>query len=258
MGLLGSIFKGVVGAATGGIGGAVLGVAGDILGGMGGGGSKGASSGSASGTQTQQTQLRDWNPAEQAAYENAMAGLASAGKVPTPEEQAALRERIFNANYQPAAQAIQQGLATTQAQGYANAARRGAGSNSATVTGGKIQEARAATALGNAAQEATLAAESTAMAQEQIRQQAATNYIQQMNALWDARLKGSKVVSTNSSTSSAASSEGERSLGERILGGIGSAIGNKDSYLNTSILGKKKTTAGSLPSGGRSLPAGMY
>lgn len=243
MGLLGSI----LGAATsiipgGGLIKGALGLAGDVLGGMGGSNSA-TSSGSTSGVNTQTTELRAWTPAEQTALDNAMAGLAQSGVPMTPEIEAALRERIFQANYQPAAQAINQGLQTGQATDYANAARRGAGASSATVTGGKIQEARAATALGTAAQNATISAENAYLAEEQNRRAAATSYIDTMNSLWSNRLHGSKIVNTSSGTSTSTGTEGGGSLTEQVLGGLGSALGNKDSFLNTSILGRKKSAA---------------
>lgn len=237
MGFFGSLIKGVVGAATGGVGNAVLGLAGDVLGGMSGSKKSSTTTGS-----TQSTQLRDWTPEEQAAYSQAMAGLASAGQPMTAANEAALRDKIYQANYQPAAQAIQTGLATAQANDYASAARRGAANSSATVGQGATNNATAARELGLASQNATIAAENAKIQEEQQRQQAAANYVATINALWTQRLNGSSIVNTGTSTAN----DGGGSTLENILGGIGSAIGNKDSWLNQNVLGKKKSS----PSGG--------
>ena len=248
MGLFSSIIKGVVGAATGGVGGAVLGLAGDLLGGAGGGSSGSASgSGTTSGSSTQQTIMRDWSPAEQTAYNQAMAGLAQSGQPVTPEAEAAIRKRIYDANFLPAQQQIQQGLANSAAQNYSLAARRGAGQTSAAVARGGTDAAMAAREIGLASQNATIAAENQVMAQEQLRMQNVQNYIQQMNALWDARIKGSKIVTTNTGTSS--QTQQQSTDGGGLLGGIGYALGNKDSWLNQNVLNRKKAVSSPSSSG---------
>lgn len=228
---LGKLVKGAVGLATGGVGGAVLGIAGDLLAG-GGGGQKQTASGS--GTSTQQTMLRDWTPAEQSVYEQAMAGLAASGQPITPEAEAEIRQRIYNANFLPQKQAIEQGLATSAAQNYSLAARRGAGQTSAAAASGATDAAVAARETGLAAQNATISAENQLMAEKQLRMQNVQSYLAQVNALWDARLKGSKVVTTNSSSQSA------EQPGGGVGGAIGYALGNKDSWLNKNVFNKPK------------------
>jgi hypothetical protein len=94
--------------------------------------------------------------------------------------------------------------------------------------------------VGLASQNATISAENQLMAQQQQQMQASQNYIQTMNALWDQRTKGSKIVTTNSSTTSAS----EQSPGGGLLGGLGYALGNKDSWLNKNVLGKKPMGGG--------------
>lgn len=239
MSFLGGLIKGAVGLATGGVGGAVMGLAGDLLGGAG-GGSQQSGSQSQSGTSTQQMQLRDWSGKEEALYNQAAAGLAASGQPMTPAAEAAIRKRIYDANFLPQQDAIQEGLATAGANRYSQAARRGAGQSSATVAGSATDDARAARELGLASQNATIAAENQVMAQQQQQMQASQNYIQTMNALWDQRTKGSKIVTSNSSTSSAS----EQSPGGGIWGGVGAMLGNKDSWLNTNVLNKKKPSGG--------------
>lgn len=239
MSFLGGLIKGAVGLATGGVGGAVLGLAGDLLGGAGGGSSsKGVSSSGSTNTQTQQTQLRDWTQTEQSLYDQAAAGLAASGQPMTPEAAAAIRERIQQANFLPQKQAIEEGLATAGATRYSQAARRGAGQSSATVAGSATDDARAARELGLAAQNATIAAENQVLAQQQMQLQASQNYIQTMNALWDQRTKGSKIVQTSSSEGRQTREESQPGGG--LLGGIGYALGNKDSWLNQNVLNKPK------------------
>ncbi len=235
MGFLGGLIKGAVGLATGGVGGAVLGLAGDLLGGAGGGGSQSGSQ-SGSSTSTQQMQLRDWSAQEQSLYNQAAAGLAASGQPMTPEAEAAIRKRIYDANFQPQQQAIQEGLATAGANRYSQAARRGAGQSSATVAGSATDDARAAREVGLASQNATISAENQVLAQQQAQIQASQSYVQTMNALWDQRTKGSKIVTSNTSTASA----NESKDGGGIWGGIGYALGNKDSWLNKNVLGKAK------------------
>ncbi|MBM3495940.1 MAG: hypothetical protein FJX72_16695 [Armatimonadetes bacterium] len=245
-GFLGGLLKGVVkgvtglaGLATGGVGSTILGIAGDVLSGAGGGGKqKTSSSTGTSGTTTQQTMLRDWTATEQGLYDQAAAGLAAAGQPMTPEAAAAIRERIYQANFLPQRQAIEEGLATAGANRYSQAARRGAGQSSATVAGSATDEARAARELGLASQNATIAAENQVLAQQQAAIAASQSYVQTMNALWDQRLKGSKIV--QSSTSSGHSSSETRQPGGGLLGGIGAALGNKDSWLNKNVLGSGK------------------
>lgn len=245
MGFFGSLIKGVTGLATGGVGGAVLGLAGDLLGGAGGGAKQSTSTG-ATGTTTQQTMLRDWTAQEQSLYDQAAAGLAASGQQMTPEAAAQIRERIYQANFLPQQQAIQEGLATAGANRYSQAARRGAGQSSATVAGSATDEARAAREVGLASQNATIAAENQVLAQQQMQQQAAQSYVQTMNALWDQRLRGSKIVSTNASTGSSNTEQ----PGGGLLGGLGYALGNKDSWLNQNVLGKlgQKKSASPLTS----------
>ena len=239
MSFLGGLIKGAVGLATGGVGGAVMGLAGDLLGGAG-GGAKQSGSQSQSGTSTQQMQLRDWSSQEQALYNQAAAGLAASGQPMTPAAEAAIRKRIYDANFLPQQQAIQEGLATAGANRYSQAARRGAGQSSATVAGSATDDARAARELGLASQNATISAENQLLAQQQQQIQASQSYIQTMNALWDQRTKGSKIVQT---TSSSGSSEAKQP-GGGLLGGLGYALGNKDSWLNTNVLNKKKPSGG--------------
>lgn len=239
MSFLGGLIKGAVGLATGGVGGAVLGLAGDLLGGAG-GGAKQSGSQSQFGASSQQMQLRDWSSQEQALYNQAAAGLAASGQPMTPAAEAAIRKRIYDANFLPQKQAIEEGLATAGANRYSQAARRGAGQSSATVAGSATDEARAARELGLASQNATISAENQVMAQQQMQQQASQSYIQTMNALWDQRTKGSKIVTSNSSTGSAS----EQSPGGGIWGGLGYALGNKDSWLNTNVLNKAKPSGG--------------
>lgn len=234
---LGKLVKGAVGLATGGVGNAVLGVAGDLLAG-GGGGQKqsGSSSTGASGTSTQQTMLRDWSPEERAVYEQAMAGMAASGQPMTPAAEAEIRKRIYDANFLPAQQAIQQNLATGAAQNYSLAARRGGGQTSAVQGQGATDVATAGRLTGEASQNATIAAENQLLAEKQMQMQNTQNYLSQINAMWDARLKGSKVVTSNSSSGYSTS---ESSIpGGGIGGAIGYALGNKDSWLNKNVLGK--------------------
>lgn len=243
MGFLGGLIKGAVGLATGGVGGAVLGLAGDLLGGAGGGGSQSGSQ-SGSSTSTQQMQLRDWSAQEQSLYNQAAAGLAASGQPMTPEAEAAIRKRIYDANFQPQQQAIQEGLATAGANRYSQAARRGAGQSSATVAGSATDDARAARELGLASQNATISAENQVLAQQQAQIQASQSYVQTMNALWDQRTKGSKIVTSNSSTGSSE----QKQPGGGLWGGIGAALGNKDSWLNQNVLNKPKIpTSGGNP-----------
>jgi hypothetical protein len=231
MSFLGGLIKGAVGLATGGVGSAVLGLAGDLLGGAGGGQSQTASQ-SGSSTSTQETQLRDFSAKEQSLYNQAAAGLAASGQPMTPAAEAAIRKRIYDANFLPQQQAIENGLATAGANRYSQAARRGAGQSSATVAGSATDAAVAAREVGLASQNATIAAETQL--------QASQSYIQTMNALWDQRTKGSKIVTTNSSNASSS----QQSPGGGLLGGIGYALGNKDSWLNKNVL-KKQPTWGS-------------
>lgn len=250
MSFLGGLIKGAVGLATGGTGGAILGLAGDLLGGAG-GGQKQTGATSSSGMTTQQTMLRDWTGKEQALYDQAAAGLAAAGQPMTPEAAAQIRERIYQANFLPQQDAIKEGLATAGATRYSQAARRGAGQSSATVAGSATDDARAARELGLASQNATIAAENQALAQQQMNIAASQSYVQTMNALWDQRLKGSKIVTSN--TSSGTSSA--ESPGGGLLGGIGYALGNKDSWLNKNVLNKPKTPTFNPSDPGRYGPA---
>jgi hypothetical protein len=242
MSFLGGLIKGAVGLATGGVGSAVLGLAGDLLGGAGGGQSQTGSQ-SGGGTSTQQTQMRDWSATEESLYNQAAAGLAASGQPMTPAAEAAIRKRIYDANFLPQKQAIEDGLATAGANNYSQAARRGAGQSSATVAGSATDAARAAREVGLASQNATISAENQVLAQQQ-QVQASQSYVQTMNALWDQRTKGSKIVTTNSSNASSS----QQSPGGGLLGGIGYALGNKDSWLNKNVLGKKKSPV--LGSGG--------
>jgi hypothetical protein len=239
MSFLGGLIKGAVGLATGGVGSAVLGLAGDLLGGAGGGQSQTASQ-SSGGSSTQQMQLRDFTATEESLYNQAAAGLAASGQPMTPAAEAAIRKRIYDANFLPQQQAIENGLATAGANRYSQAARRGAGQSSATVAGSATDAAVAAREVGLASQNATIAAENQLLAQQQAQLQASQSYIQTMNALWDQRTKGSKIVTTNSSNASSS----QQSPGGGLLGGIGYALGNKDSWLNKNVL-KKQPTWGS-------------
>lgn len=258
MSFLGTIFKAATSVIPGGslVKGA-LGLAGDIIGGSG-GGTKASSSGSQSQSTTQQTQLRDWTPQEQIAYNNAMAGLAAAGQPMTPEAEAAMRDKIYQANYNPAATAIKSGLETAQADTYANAARRGASQTSTTGAASATNDAVAARELGLASSNATIAAENAFLAEQQRQQQAAAQHVATLNSLWSARLQGSKIVNSSSGSTSANESSGGGSFGERLAQGVGYALGNKDSYLNTSIFGSKsKSTDSAAKSTGKKTTGGL-
>lgn len=240
MGFFGSLLKGVAGAATGFLSGGPAGaVAGGIAGLASGGGGTTSSGSTANNSTMQYTELRPFTAQEQSLYDQAVANIQSAGKPLTDLEKQQLRERIFQASYQPQATAINQSFNTAQAQGYANAARRGAGFNSATNEASGTREAQRASTLGQAANQATLNAEQMIAQEQEQRRLATASALDQLNTVWNQRLAGSKIINTGSSRSTGTSTQPD-SFWQTAAAGVGAALTDKDSWWN-----KRKTTGGS-------------
>lgn len=248
MGFFGSLLKGVTGAATGLLSGGPVGaIAGGIAGLASGGGGTTSSSGSGTTASSQYTELRPFTAAEQSMYDQAVANIQSSGKPLTDLEKQQLRERIFQASYQPQATAINQSFDTAQAQGYANAARRGAGFNSATNEASATREASRAQTLGQAANQATLNAEQMIAQEQEQRRLAVASALDQLNTVWNQRLSGSKIVNTGS-TSQTQNTTQPDSFWQTAAGAVGQAITDKDSWWNK----RKKSTTGTKTAGGGS------
>ncbi len=251
MGFFGSLIKGVAGAATGFLSGGPVGAVAGGIAGLASSGDSSSASGSGTSSSSQYTELRPFTPQEQSLYDQAVANIQSAGKPLTDLEKQQLRERIFNASYQPQATAINQSYDTAQAQGYANAARRGAGFNSATNEASGTREAARAQTLGQAANQATLNAEQMIAQEQEQRRLAAASALDQLNTVWNQRLSGSKIINTGS-TSSSQTNTGADSFWQTVASGVGQAITDKDSWWN-----KRKTTGGSTGSSGKTTGGGL-
>ena len=241
-----NLFKAIGGAATGFLAGGPIGaVAGGVAGGFSSPDSA-TNSSRANQTQTEYTQLREFTPQEQSVYDQAIGNLQASGKPLTEQEKQALRERIFAASYNPQAQAIEQGYATAGATDYANAARRGGGFNSASADRADLRTASKSRELGRAADSATLTAENQILQEQENRRMASASALDQMNAMWDARLKGSKIVRTGGSASESTVT-GQDNFWQTAAAGVGSALTNKDSWWN-----KRSTASADKPAYGGS------
>jgi hypothetical protein len=161
MGFLSGLVGGVTGFLTGGPVGAAVGA---VSGFASGGGDKTTGSSSSSSSTSQQTELRPFSAQEQTLYDSAMSSAQAAGKPMTELEKTQLRERIFNASYQPQAQAITQGRRTTPTP-------RGAVGpfNSSTKDREDLNAASQARDLGSAANTATLNAEQMLLQEQENR-----------------------------------------------------------------------------------------
>jgi hypothetical protein len=228
MGFLSGLVGGVTGFLTGGPVGAAVGA---VSGFASGGGDKSTGSSSSSSSTSQQTELRPFSAQEQTLYDSAMSSAQAAGKPMTELEKTQLRERIFNASYQPQAQAITQSYQTAGAQNYANAARRGGAFNSSTKDREDLNAASQARDLGSAANTATLNAEQMLLQEQENRRLAVASANDTLNSLWDARLKGSKIVNTSSGRGKTETKSPD-TFWQTAASGIGQALTDKDSWWN--------------------------
>jgi len=236
MGLFGGILGGLVGFATGGPVGAAVGAAS----GFSSGNSASRTSqtwGSQSGTATRETQMRPWTDQEQSLLDQAYAGLQGELKPTGAADEEAQRKQIYESIFGPQQEAISSAYATAKNQDYANRASRGAANSyAADVMGQKLTSGEARDTAA-AAGSATMSAEQVIQARrEQARARIAT-YLQTITQLWNQRISESKVVTTSSGGTSSTAVAPDTFL-PSVFAGLGNAVTDETSYLNTNILNK--------------------
>jgi hypothetical protein len=231
MSFLGGLGRAVVGGITGLAQGGPLGAAVGVLGGAFGGGDKEKrQSSSTSSTSTSTTKLRPWEAGEQAMVNNAMGSIA-ANQPMTAADASAQRDRIYSSLFDPAAKALNESAATSQAQLYSSAARRGAADNTATRSEQLKIEARKGSALADVSSSASLKAEDVYLQEEQNRRNNILTSIQELGQAWNQRLQGSTIVQTGGQSGTATSTT-PNNFFSSAAAGIGSAVTDKNSYFN--------------------------
>ena len=242
MGFFSSVGKGLLGAAvgfaTGGPPGAVAGV---LSGLASSGGDKATGSQSQSSTGTSQMQLRDLTPEEQALQDQGLAS-AAANVGMTPAEANALRDEEYARLFGSASSAINRSANLAQDKGYASDARRGLAGASASGARTDARQGDREFALSQASSTAEGQAKQAALMEQENRRAATASAMAKLNAVWQNRQIGSKITTTGSGTGNQTST-GPDTFGSSVAAGLGSALTNKDSYLNGLLGGKKSTTA---------------
>lgn len=232
MGFFGEIGRGLLGGVAGLATGGPIGAAAGFASGLMSGSSAGRTT-NVNNTSTRTTQLRAWDPQEESVVNQAMQGLGSALEGMSPEEvesaRLALRDQIFGVS----SQNIKDTFDTREARDYSAAAHRGQSNTSAGHVRSGQRAAQEGRQLASAGVEADLASRQIEAQQAQLRQAAINNRLAVLGQMWNQRLQGSTVVQTG-----AGQTVSPDTFLPSISAGLGYAVGNEDSYLNThGILG---------------------
>lgn len=223
------LFKAIGGALTGLATGGPLGAAaGGIAGLASGGGDK--STQTQNSTSTEQMKLADWTPEQKATVDQAFKNLGLAGQAMTPEQQDALRKSIYDNMYGQASQEINQAADTQEANRFSLAARRGAGDTSASRDQQLLNQAGVQRNLGLASMQADLASRQQVIQEDANTRANMAAQLATLNEMWNQRKAGSKIVRTGGGTQTYTAAD---TFGQSIAAGLGSAITDKESWLNT-------------------------
>lgn len=226
MSFLGNIGRGLLGGAVGFLSGGPVGAAAGLVGGLSSGGQSGTASSSST---TSSVNMRPWDIKESTAYGGAMDSMIANGTPMSAADAEAYRTRMFNAIYNPAANAVNQAATTASATNYANAARRGAGANSTTKQEQTLIDSKKQAQLGDVASQATAQAEQAYMAEEANRRANMASAISELGQLWQQRLAGSSTTTSSSGTNTDTS---PNPFWGTAAAGLATAVNDPNSYFN--------------------------
>ena len=187
---------------------------------------------STSGRATQQTQLRDLTTTEQGIYDTAANRLMGSLEGMGPEAAASLLEEARQRLFRDSAEQINTTYNEAAARDYSNAASRGVARSSAGDVRADRRTAMRGRDLGLASDRAALGAEQILAQRREDRRREAAALMDHINAIWNQRLQGSKVVSTQTGTTSGLT-QSNMTIGNSLMQGLGSyAAGSSSPFLS--------------------------
>jgi len=219
MGFFGGVMGGIGGLLTGGPVGAAAGFVGGLVGG---GGTTNTSN-----VSTQQTHLRKLNSTEQGLRDQSAAGASASMEQMTPEARQQMLDENYKRLYGASSERINTAYDDAGARDYANAASRGAGNTSAGRDRADRQTAYRSRELGLASDQANLGSQEMLLRQRADRRANAAAYMENLRAVWNRQLQGSKVVTTSQGTATAPDTTIQDSMGL-----IGHGLTSSDSWYN--------------------------
>lgn len=228
MGFLGTLGSGLAGLALGG----PIGAAGGIIASLGGDSDRTSrTSNTSSGTNTTSVDLRSLTGQEQSIIDQAMSGLSTSLEGMSPEDQQALRDRMYTALFDPASQQISDTFDTRAAERYSNSAARGAASTSRRESLDQRDVALEAKEQGQASQAATVGAEQLALAREEQNRLTQSAYLAALQTVWQNVIATSPVTQTYSQTGT-----GSQIAAPNIAAGVGGMLAlsgaSENSWIN--------------------------
>jgi len=227
MGLLGDIGRGLAGAVTGLATAGPLGAGAGLVSGLMTGSSAGRTT-NVNNVSTRQTQLRKWTDDEARVVDSVMQRLGLAVENMNPADAEATRQEIYDRLYGLRSQEIKDNFSSRAAEDYANRASRGAANTSAGNVQADRRAAMESRELGRASTESDIASREIGLREQAGTQAAINSYLGTLGQMWQQRLQGSKIVQTGSGVTMAPDT-----FLPSISAGLGYAVGNEDSYLNT-------------------------
>jgi len=234
-----SIFSTLGGAAVGFLtGGPVGAVIGGVSGAMSGGSASRttSSSGSHNSTSTRSVDLNPYSRREAGIVGQSERGIAELQGGASPEDLDARRQEAYDRLYGLSSDRINEASRAAGERDYGNRARRGAASGSAGIRTDQQRSAMTQRELGTASNQAALSAEDLVARDEQMRLQNIESYRATLRDMWRKRLEGSSITTTNQGTSSGSAVTPDTTM-PSLAAGMGNALTDDSSWLNTNLLG---------------------